>query len=242
MTMLLDIPSQRTATTDFSHDTHGDPPKLTHEQLQEVHAETLAAPRRKYSLVSKAMFLQMDLLYGRRMTLEKFMVLEIVARVPYQTWETASYKRITRNHRKVGLALRIFDRLKEFRAQQDNEQWHLLILSELVERSGTRTGALRFRFLPKLMAFTWWNICWVMYAVKPAWSHRLNADFEDHAEHSYAELVEANPDFDSTPYDSQLCGEYGTFESLGDLFRQIMHDERCHKRESEQHLLQPRVQ
>ena len=38
------------------------------------------------------------------------MVLEIVARVPYQTWETVSYKRITRNHRKVGLALRIFDR------------------------------------------------------------------------------------------------------------------------------------
>jgi ubiquinol oxidase len=111
-----------------------------------------------------------------------------------------------------------------------------------VERSGTKTGALRFRFLPKLMAFTWWNICWVMYAVKPAWSHRLNADFEDHAEHSYAELVEANPEFDVTPYDSQLCAEYGTFTSLGDLFRQIMHDERCHKRESEQHLLQPRVQ
>ena len=88
------------------------------------------------------MFLQMDLLYGRKMTLEKFMVLEIVARVPYQTWETASYKRITRNHRKVGLALRIFDRLKEFRAQQDNEQWHLLVLSELVERSGTQDRRL----------------------------------------------------------------------------------------------------
>ena len=241
MTMLLDIPSQRTGTTELSHDTHGDPPKLTHDELQSVHAETLAAPRRKYSPIAKAMFLQMDLLYGRKMTLEKFMVLEIVARVPYQTWETASYKKITRNHRKVGLALRIFDRLKEFRAQQDNEQWHLLILSELVERSGKKTGAFRFRFLPKVMAFTWWNICWLMYAVKPSLSHRLNADFEDHAEHSYAELVEANPEFDVTPYESQLCAEYGAFDSLGDLFRQIGHDERCHKRESEQHLLQPRV-
>ena len=47
---------------------------------------------------------QMDLLYGRRRTLEKFLVLEIVARVPYQTWESASYKQITRKHRKVGLA------------------------------------------------------------------------------------------------------------------------------------------
>ncbi|HEX7187354.1 MAG TPA: alternative oxidase [Actinomycetes bacterium] len=239
MTMLLDSPS-RTAQP-LTTDTHGEPPKLTHEELARTHAETLAAPKRKYSLASRFLFLQMDLLYGRRRTLEKFMVLEIVARVPYQTWESASYKQITRKHRKVGLALRIFDRLRAFRAQQDNEQWHLLILSELVDRSGKKTGFLRFRLLPQLMAFGWWNVCWLMYAVKPNWSHRLNADFEDHAEHQYAELVEENPDFDTTPYVSTLCAEYGTFDSLADLFRQIGHDERCHKRESEQHLQAPRV-
>lgn len=240
MTMLLDSPATYTVPT-VPAATHGDPPKLSPEELARTHAETLAAPRRRYSLAARLLFAQMDLLYGRRRTLEKFLVLEIVARVPYQTWESASYKQITRTHRKVGLALRIFDRLREFRAQQDNEQWHMLVLAELVERSGRKQGFLRYRLLPQVIAIGWWNVCWLLYALKPAWSHRLNADFEDHAEHEYAALVEENPQFEATPYVSSLCAEYGTFASLADLFRQIGHDERCHKRESEQHLLQPRV-
>jgi hypothetical protein len=161
--------------------------------------------------------------------------------VPYQTWENASYKRITRVHRRTGLALRVWDRLREFRAQQDNEQWHMLIMAELVERSGRKAGWLRFRFLPQVIAIGWWHFCWLLYAVKPAWSHRLNADFEDHAEHTYAEMVVENPAYETTPWDSALCGEYGSYASLADLLRQVSHDERCHKQESEQHLLEPRV-
>jgi ubiquinol oxidase len=236
------IPAQRTTTVPtIPASVDGEPPKLTRTQLAYTHAETLATPRRDYSVAAKLLFLTMDLLYGRAGNLSKYRVLEIVARVPYQTWETLSYKQITRVHRNVGLARRIWDRVREFRAQQDNEQWHLLILSELVERSGTKTGALRFRFLPKLMALTWWNICWVMYAVKPAWSHRLNADFEDHAEHTYAEMVVENPAWETTSWGSSLCAECGEHASVADLIRQISHDERCHKRESEIHLLEPRV-
>ena len=244
MTMLLDASTYVPTTTEAAGH-HGDPPKLSRSQLAATHAETLAAPRRRYSLAAKALFVQMDLLYGRRKSLEKSLVLEIVARVPYQTWETASYKRISRNHRRPGLSRRIWDRVLEFRAQQDNEQWHMLILSELVEArmaaQGKRPGFLRFVLLPKLIAFGYWHFCWALYAVKPGWSHRLNADFEDHAEHSYMELVAENPDFETTPYQSQVCADYGTFASLADLFRQIGHDERCHKAESEQHLLEPRV-
>jgi hypothetical protein len=39
-----------------------------------------------------------------------------------------------------------------------------------------------------------------------------------------------------------VCADYGRFDSVADLMRQISHDERCHKRESEVHLLEPRVQ
>jgi len=243
MTMLLDATTLAPATPALTgHPAHhGDPPKLTHDQLLVTHAETLAAPRRRYSLAARVLFWQMDLLYGRAKTVEKALVLEIVARVPYQTWENASYKRITRVHRRTGLALRIWDRLREFRAQQDNEQWHMLIMAELVERSGGKAGWLRFRFLPQVIAIGWWHFCWLLYAVKPAWSHRLNADFEDHAEHTYAEMVVENPAYETTPWDSALCGEYGSYASLADLLRQVSHDERCHKQESEQHLLEPRV-
>ena len=240
MTMLLDAPAIPAARRPDSASTHGEPPKLTHDELARTHAETLAAPRRAYSKAARLLFVQMDLLYGRRRTLEKFLVLEIVARVPYQTWESASYKQITRKHRKVGLALRIFDRLREFRAQQDNEQWHMLVLAELVERSGKKAGFLRYRLLPQLIAIGWWTFCWGLYAVKPAWSHRLNADFEDHAEHEYAQLVAEHPEWETMPYDGEFTADFGTYDSLADLFRQIGYDERLHKEESELHMSSPR--
>ena len=236
------IPTQRTtAVPAIPATVDGEPPKLTRVQLAYTHAETLATPRRDYSIAARLLFLTMDLLYGRAGSLSKYRVLEIVARVPYQTWETLSYKQITRVHRNVGLARRIWDRVREFRAQQDNEQWHLLIMSELVDRSEKSEGWLRFRLLPRLISFGYWHFSWLLYAIKPGWSHRLNADFEDHAEHEYAEFVRDNPHLEVAPYDSVICAEYGTFASVADLIRQISHDERCHKRESEEHLLAPRV-
>ena len=244
MTALLQtpIPFPRTEPDVEPGRTHGDPPTLTRSELAYTHAETLATPRRSYSLAAKLLFLTMDLMYGRRGSFSKYRVLEVVARVPYQTWETASYKRITRVHRRTGLAARIWDRVLEFRAQQDNETWHLLIMSELAASSGRREDPVRYRLLPHLIAFGYWHFCWLLYVLKPGWSHRLNADFEDHAEHEYAEFVRDHPELEIQPWTSVVCADYGRFDSVADLMRQISHDERCHKRESEVHLLEPRVQ
>jgi hypothetical protein len=37
---------------------------------------------------------------------------------------------------------------------------------------------LRYDVLPRLIAFGYWHFAWLLYAIKPAGSHRLNADFE----------------------------------------------------------------
>jgi hypothetical protein len=214
-------------------------PKLDPQQLRAEHRRTLDTPRRRYSFAAKVLFAQMNLLYGRKRTLTKFRVLEVVARVPYQTWETVTYKKITKRHRHPLDIRRLWDRVLEFRAQQDNEQWHLLILDELVSRQG-KPVRLRtkvwYDLLPRLIAWGYWHFAWLLYALKPTWSHRLNADFEDHAEHEYALLVSEHPEWETTPYFSLVAEEYGTFDCLADLFRQIGHDERLHKHESEQHL------
>ena len=227
------IPAQRVAADpDRTHDL----PKLDHHRLRIEQQRTLDTPRRRYSLAARLLFVTMDLLYGRRRTLSKFRVLEIVARVPYQTWETVTYKQITRRHRHPFDIRRLRDRLLEFRAQQDNEQWHLLILDELVAESGVHESRIWFDVLPRLIAFGYWHFAWLLYMLRPDWSHRLNADFEDHAEHEYALLVAEHGEWESTPYESTAAAEYGRFASLADLFRQICHDERLHKHESEQHL------
>jgi ubiquinol oxidase len=208
-------------------------PKLGRRALRREQQVTLHAPPRRYGLIARLLFVTMDLMYGRRRALEKFQVLEIVARVPYQIWENAAYRALTRWHRDGGLARRIRERILETREQQDNEQWHLLILTELCAARGLGRSRLRFRVLPWLLAVSWYHLSWLMFLVSPVRSYRLNADFEDHAEREYARFVEEHPEFEVQPHDSAFAVEYGALPTTADLLRQIGHDERKHKQESE---------
>jgi ubiquinol oxidase len=216
------------------------PPHLNHEELLRVQRETLAAPRRKYGLLARVLFWMLDTLYGKKRTLSKFKVLELVARVPYQSWEQVAYIAITHVAGRTALARRIHDRVAETREQQDNEQWHLLILEELVERSGKRESRLLYFWIPQAIALVYYQISWLLFVLRPKWSYRLNADFEDHAEHEYMLLVAEHPEWETTPFKSDFAKDYGTFESLADLFRQIGHDERFHKEGSIEKMAAPR--
>ena len=218
------------------------PVHLGHQALARTQAATLVAARRRYTVPARGLFFGLDLVYGRARTLEKFRVLELIARVPYQAWEQAAYVATTHVHEQGELARRIYDRVLESRAQQDNEQWHLFILNELIAAKGNALGRVRTAWLPQLIAFVYYQISWLLYVVSPAWSYRLNADFEDHAEHEYAELVREHPEWETVPFTSKFAADYGEFESLADAFRQISHDERVHKLESEEKITVARFQ
>ena len=214
--------------------------RLDRDALRREQARTLATPRMRYSLLARALFVGMDLVYGRRRTLSKFKVLELIARVPYQAWEQVGYVAMTHTAHDPGFARRIFDRVRESRQQQDNEQWHLLILQELIGAQGVREGAIRYWLMPQLVAFAYYQIVWLLYAVRPGAAYRLNAEFEDHAEHEYMEFVRDQPALEQAPWDSILAQDYGRFASQADLFRQIGYDERVHKEESLAWLAVPR--
>jgi hypothetical protein len=212
---------------------------LPHDRLVEEQRASGASPRRRYSRSARALFRTMDALYGEPRTLEKFRVLELVARVPYQAWENVAYVAVTHTARQPSFARRVFDRVRTARWEQDNEQWHLLILEELT-RDARRRGFVRSRVVPQLLAFAYYQLSWFMFVVRPAWSYRLNADFEDHAEHEYALLVDEHPEWEALRYEGDFAGDFGEYDSLADLFRQIGYDERLHKQESEMHLADPR--
>ena len=204
-----------------------DPAALRLEQQR-----TLQSPRKRYGLLGRVLFVSMDLWYGRKRTLSKFKVLEVIARVPYQSWEHVAYIAMTHTYRQPHFARRIFEFVKESRAQQDNEQWHLLILEEMVQRKGLREDFLLHRVLPQIIAFFYYHVSWLLYVIKPAWSYALNDDFEDHAEHEYMEFVQEHPELDTEPFESDFTAEYGAFGNCADLFRRIGWDERIHKLES----------
>jgi alternative oxidase len=217
------------------------PPKLSATRLRRAQSDTLRSPRFDYSIPARLLFWMVDVIYGRQRSLRKFVVLEIVARVPYQAWERAAYGALTRVHPRLRMADRIFERVVETRAQQDNEQYHLLILEELAQRHGLARPVLRFRLLPWLMAVGYYQLSWLLYICWPAASYRLNAAFEDHAEHDYMLFVTEHPDWEVQPYDGSFQEGYGHHGSVADLFRQIGHDERVHKLESLAALQEPRL-
>ena len=213
--------------------------RLEPEGLRREQLATLAQPRRKPSVGALALFKTMDTVYSRARTLEKFRVLELVARVPYQAWENVGYVAMTHTARQPGFARRVFDQVRVNRWEQDNEQWHLLVVEELTAGS-TRLGWVRRQAIPQVLAAVYYQVSWLLYVLKPAWSYRLNADFEDHAEHEYALLVEEHPEWDTTPFVSEFEGDFGSYASVADVFRQIGYDERLHKEQSEAMLGAPR--
>jgi ubiquinol oxidase len=208
------------------------PPRLDRDRLREVQQETMLHPRMRYGVLAQALFVSLNLLYGRGRTLSKFKVLELIARVPYQAWEHVAYVAVTHTSSRPGFARSVFDRVKDSRSQQDNEQWHLLILEELCHRMRVRETFVWHWLLPQLMAVVYYQISWGLYVINPAWSYRLNARFEDHAEHEYMLFVQEHPEFESIPWQTEFAGDYGDHRTLADLFRQIGYDERVHKEES----------
>jgi hypothetical protein len=135
---------------------------------------------------------------------------------------------------------RIQDRVNEARAQQDNEQLHLLVLEELIADPEVDEGRIRYGVIPQIVAFAYYQLSWALYVVRPAWSYALNADFEDHAEHEYMHYVVEHPELEQQAFAPVIAKDYGAFPSQAGLFRQIAHDERVHKEESLAAMAEPR--
>jgi ubiquinol oxidase len=123
------------------------PPKLSAVELRAAELETMRAPRLRYDVVSRLLFALIDLVYGRAGNLRKFQALELLARVPYHAWERAAYRAARLSHR-ANLASTVHRCILQSRAQQDNEQWHLFVLDEVIQARGERLRRFRDRCCP----------------------------------------------------------------------------------------------
>jgi hypothetical protein len=217
---------------DTPHVPRLDPPTLSPAALHVEQRVTLTAPRRRRNAVIVALNLFISVLYGRHASLQKFLVLEHLAQVPYRSWERVAQRRIARTRGQSSLARRIQVRVVEARASHDNEQWHMLVMEDLLARRNLRLAHFRFRVLPRVIAAPWHVATFLLHLVKPAWSYALNAAFEDHAEYEYMRFVAANRQLERQPFVSALAGRWNHPVTVADVLRQIGHDERCHKLDS----------
>ena len=198
---------------------------------------TLASPRLKSNLFLKAMYLTADIFYGKKVTLPKVKVIEILARYPYWAWENGSYLKMTKiyaNHKKVSKADsdQSVALINLGREAQDNEELHLLLVEELIHQKGIKLGWFNHCVVPRLLAFGYYFLTRMIYCVKPSWSFAMNAAFESHAEHEYMSMIAAHPEWDEEKIDLVNFDRYPEQKTLGDLIRRIALDERDHMNHS----------
>jgi ubiquinol oxidase len=200
--------------------------------LKKEQRASLARPRGAYSLTAKLFFLSMDLIAGKRTTLAKAKLLEMLAGVPYRAWEFRQYARLTRRYRDAAAVKLGREIIAWSRAAQDNEHWHLLVLHEKMKEDRCRGPW----FLSAPFVFFssgFYNLFSRLLArVSPRRAFLFNAEFEDHAEHVYARFVEEHPEWEQQPLVNELVRAYADLPNWADVFRRIGLDERDHRNRS----------
>ena len=193
---------------------------------------SLERPRFKYSLPARFFFLSMDLVTGPKISLAKTLLIELLASIPYRAWELRMYAKLTlgyKNRQAVEKALRIMDWSRE---AQDNEYWHVVAIQEKMKEDGAKRPWYLFQPVPffAIGFYILFTRTLALFNLRRAFI--FNAEFEDHAEHVYAQFVEENPQWEEQEVTNPLVLERQPFDSWADVFRRIGLDEREHRNAS----------
>jgi len=189
-------------------------------------------PRYPYSAVARVFFVSMDMLTGKKTTLAKAKLVEILAPVPYRAWERRERGRVARHQGDGGLGQEAGAIMRWGKEARDNEHWHLLLIEEKIREDAAKEPWYLTPPLPSLMAGPYALLSWTMARVAIRRAFLLNAEFEDHAEHTYAQLVQDHPEWEDQPIESTVVQGYGSFRSWADVFRRMGLDERDHMNNS----------
>jgi len=200
--------------------------------LRREQQASLARPRYKYSLIARVFFASMDLFAGKKVTLSKAKLLEMLASIPYREWELHQYQRLTRRYRDSAWVQRARQIVEWGREAQDNEYWHLLVIQEKMKEEHGKDAWYLTPPIPWLMVGTYVLMARLLAFFSLRGAFMFNGQFEDHAEHEYARLVEDHPEWETQPVRSPAVAEYSSASVWADVFRRIGLDERDHRNRS----------
>lgn len=174
-----------------------------------------------------------NLVYGRGPSYGKFKAVEVIARIPYQSWEVASYTLLTMCYANEKKAIELSKTSTFSRLSQDNETMHVVVLSQLAKKYG-QNGWLRYTLIPLLFSFGYAAASYFLYLFSPRASMELNYMFENHAFAQYSRFVEEHAEeLKERPVLIDFLDFYGRqVRSEYELFVSIRNDEIIHRNES----------
>lgn len=171
--------------------------------------------------------------YGREPSYLKFRAVEVIARVPYHSWESAAYTLLTMFYSRESKALELSHVTRFSRLAQDNETMHVVVISKLASHE-ERAGLLRHTLIPMFFAFFyfWWS--YGLYLINPRYSFELNYLFEQHAFDSYSRFLETRGDeLAQKPMHSAYLDWYGRHpRNQYEFFLSVRNDEIIHRNSS----------
>ncbi len=174
-----------------------------------------------------------NLVFGEKPSYGKFKAVEVIARIPYQSWEVASYMFLTMFYSNEKKAIELIHTSHFGRAAQDNETMHVIVISQLA-RKYKQDSILRHTFIPLAFSFFYFGASFLLYIINPKYSFELNYLFESHAFDQYSRFVSENEaDLRSKPVMIEFLEHYGRFpKSEYELFVTIRNDELIHRNAS----------
>jgi hypothetical protein len=200
--------------------------------LKKEQQATLDRPRYKYTLAAKFFFFLMDMMTGKKTTVGKAKLIETVASIPYRAWEIRQYTRMTRGYKNGELVKGAREVMEWAREAQDNEYWHLLVLNEKMKEDGHKDPWYLWPVIPYFIVLTYVIMTRFMARFNMRRAFLFNVEFEDHAEHVYAQFVKDHPELEEQKVKSEVVNGYGDFETWADVLRRIGLDERDHMNNS----------
>lgn len=174
-----------------------------------------------------------NLIYGFRPTYGKFKAIEVVARIPYQSWEVASYTLLSAFHGNEEHAMRLAKSAAFMRAAQDNETMHVVVISHLAKKAGG-VGFFRHTLIPLLFALAYFWLIYFLYMVSHRAALELNYLFEKHAYSQYDRFLRENEELlKSRICSSEFLEFYGRNpRSQYEFFESVRNDELIHRNRS----------
>lgn len=174
-----------------------------------------------------------NIVYGKAPSYLKFRAVEVIARVPYHSWEHAAFTLLTLFYADEVRAMRLAKITKYARIAQDNETMHVIVVSQLAE-AHEHVGFIRHTLIPMLFAFFYFTSSYILYLIRPRWSLELNYLFESHAFEQYDQFItEHENELKNKPILSDFLTWYGRNPiNQYDFFRSVRNDEIIHRNQS----------
>jgi ubiquinol oxidase len=174
-----------------------------------------------------------NIVYGRKPSYEKFKAVEVIARIPYQSWEAVAYTYLTAFYGDEHRAMQLSRVLPFARHAQDNETMHVVVITQLV-RKYRKNSFFLHTLIPLVFSFFYYWVIWLLSMIDRRIAFELNYLFESHAYEQYTQFIAENETLlKSRPVESEYLRFYGrTVADEYALFRSIQLDEIIHRNES----------